>query len=175
MLWSVMRTCGMSVVPEMDRCYFTHYGEALWYWEFVLQDYVRVFGEEVAKQYYSYPTINAGVFALHTRAPHWEGWETCIRDGLQRHAGLMTDQVALNYLIYGKGLMEHTEMLPAICNWSCNFGMPACDEQRRLLVEPYLPHTPIGILHLTGQKHDQLNLLTTSGGRCLAKMRYSPT
>jgi SAM-dependent methyltransferase/predicted O-methyltransferase YrrM len=166
---------GLAVVPELDRGYYLAYGKLPWYWQFVYRDYQAVFGEEVAKQLYSYPTINAGVFALHKDAPHWEIWAEYLGQGLQQHVSLMTDQIALNRLVYGTELFDKTEILPAWCNWSCNFGLPVWDKQQACFVEPYLPHQSIGILHLTGHKHDAVKLATTNGNTVETSLRYQPT
>jgi SAM-dependent methyltransferase/predicted O-methyltransferase YrrM len=165
---------GLAVVPELDRGYYLAYGKLPWYWEFVYRDYQAVFGDEVAQHLYSYPTINAGVFALHKTAPHWKIWAEYLAQGLQQHVSLMTDQIALNRLVYGTELFEKTEMLPAWCNWSCNFGLPVWDKQRGCFVEPYLPQDAIGILHMTGHKHDLVNLATTDGDTIEISLRYQP-
>ena len=107
-------------------------------------------------------------------APHWELWAEYLEEGLQRHVSLMTDQIALNRLVYGTELFEKTEMLPALCNWSCNFGLPVWDKDRACFVEPYLPHGAIGILHMTGHKHDLVKLATTDGDTIEISLRYQP-
>ena len=165
---------GLAVVPELDRNYYLAYGKLPWYSEFVYRDYEVAFGEEVAQKLHSYPTINAGVFALHKDAPHWEVWEEYLSQGLQQHVSLMTDQIALNRLVYGTELFDKTEMLPAWCNWSCNFGLPVWDKDRGCFVEPYLPQEAIGILHMTGHKHDLLQLATTDGNTIEISLRYQP-
>ncbi|MCU0541346.1 MAG: class I SAM-dependent methyltransferase [Oscillatoriaceae cyanobacterium Prado104] len=165
---------GLAVVPELDRCYGLAYGKLPWYWQFVYRDYQESFGEEVAQQLHSYPTINAGIFALHKDAQHWEIWAEYLEEGLQHQVSLMTDQIALNRLVYGTEMFDRTEMLPARCNWSCNFGLPVWDKQQACFVEPYLPHEAIGILHLTGHKHDAVKLATTDGDTIEISLRYQP-
>ncbi|MFB8794001.1 MAG: glycosyltransferase [Microcoleus sp.] len=165
---------GLAVVPELDRGYYLAYGKLPWYSEFVYRDYQAAFGEKVAQELHSYPTINAGVFALHKDALHWELWAEYLAQGLQQHVSLMTDQIALNRLVYGTELFEKTEMLPAWCNWSCNFGLPVWDKQRGCFVEPYLPQEAIGILHMTGHKHDLVKLATTDGDTIEISLRYQP-
>ena len=166
---------GLAVVPELDRGYYLAYGKLPWYWKFVYRDYQAAFGEKVAQKLHSYPTINAGVFALHKKAPHWEVWAEYLGQVLQRQSSLMTDQIALNCLVYGTELFDKTEMLPAWCNWSCNFGLPVWDKQRGCFVETYLPHEAIGILHMTGHKHDLVKLATTDGDTIEISLRYQPT
>jgi len=91
---------------------------------------------------------------------------------LQRSCRVVTDQIALNVAVYARGLLPHTELLPAYCNWTCHYGLPIWDTERGILVEPYLPHTPIGILHLTGVKHEKASLTTTTGIQIEARLRY---
>jgi SAM-dependent methyltransferase/predicted O-methyltransferase YrrM len=165
---------GLAVVPELDRGYYLAYGKLPWYWQFVYRDYQAAFGEEVAQQLHSYPTINAGIFALQKDAPHWEIWAEYLEQGLQRHVSLMTDQIALNRLVYGTEMFDKTEMLPARCNWSCNFGLPVWDKHLACFVEPYLPQEAIGILHITGHKHDLVKLATTDGNQIEISLRYQP-
>ena len=59
----------------------------------------------------------------------------------------MTDQIALNVLVYDRGFSH--EPLPSRCNWPVHHATPAWDEERRLFVEPAMPHEPLGILHMT--------------------------
>jgi len=165
---------GLAVVPELDRGYYLAYGKLPWYWQFVYRDYQAAFGEEVAQQLHSYPTINAGIFALEKDAPHWEIWAEYLEQALQRHVSLMTDQIALNRLVYGTEMFDKTEMLPARCNWSCNFGLPVWDKHQACFVEPYLPQEAIGILHITGHKHDLVKLATTDGNQIEISLRYQP-
>ncbi|MEG4177126.1 MULTISPECIES: glycosyltransferase [unclassified Microcoleus] len=165
---------GLAVVPELDRGYYLAYGKLPWYWQFVYRDYQSAFGEEVAEQLHSYPTINAGIFALQKDAPHWEIWAEYLEQGLQQHVSLMTDQIALNRLVYGTKMFDKTEMLPARYNWSCNFGLPVWDKHRACFVEPYLPQEAIGILHITGHKHDLVKLATTDGNQIEISLRYQP-
>ena len=83
----------------------------------------------------------------------------------------MTDQMALNFTVYS-GLFDRTEMLPAWCNWTCHFGTPALDPRTDQFVEPYLPHQPIGIVHLTGQKKPLYNLRTLGDEAITSSLRY---
>ena len=41
-----------------------------------------------------------------------------------------------------------TEFLPLNCNWIASNLLPKFDEKERIFVEPYLPNTKIGIMHL---------------------------
>lgn len=52
----------------------------------------------------------------------------------------------MGILIYLEGYKA--EMLPAYAHW-CGHP-PAYDDEKKLFVEPYLPHLPLGVIHLTG-------------------------
>lgn len=168
------RRRGLAIVPELDRGSEYQYGGLPHYWHQAEGWYAAAFGEEVGKRLCSFPMLNAGVFAIHTEAPHWSAWEGALRAALYRNCSNMTDQIALNFVLYGRGLIDQTELLPAWCNWTCHYGLPRWDEKSGFLVEPYLPHTPIGILHLTGEKHVKRRVLTTSGRAIEIPLRYPP-
>ena len=59
----------------------------------------------------------------------------------------MTDQIALNVLVYDRGF--DCEPLPSRCNWPVHHATPAWDAERQLFVEPAMPYETLGILHLT--------------------------
>lgn len=140
------RTGKLAVAPEIHRS-MRHYHHA---WkEFATVNgaaYAACFDNETAERLIRYPLINAGVFALAADAPHWQGWAGLLDEALQRSTD-MTDQIALNVLVYDKGFPY--EPLPSRCNWPVHHATPAWDAERGLFVEPAMPHEPLGILHLT--------------------------
>jgi hypothetical protein len=159
------RRKGMAMVPEIDRGSYHLYGEMPLIWRWVFDRYLENFGDLVARTYASFPILNTGVFAIQHDAPHWEPW-TLHMDKALKHSGFkMTDQFALNLAIYGSGLLEKTEMLPAWCNWTCHIGYPILDEENGILLEPCLPNHPIGILHLTNRKEKRAALKTLQDRR----------
>lgn len=166
------RRTGLAIVPEVDRGSQMQYGGLPQQWKQVQGWYEMAYGAEVAQELCSFPILNAGVFALHRDAPHWGVWEQSLRQALERTASNVTDQMALNYAVYRGGLFPRTELLPAWCNWTCHSGMPFWDVGGACLVEPYLPHTPIGVLHLTARKHRQHRLFTTQGLEMDVRVRY---
>jgi hypothetical protein len=140
------RTGKLAVAPEIHRS-MRHYHHA---WkEFAAVNGAAdaaCFDNETAERLIRYPLINAGVFALAADAPHWQGWAALLDEALQRSTD-MTDQIALNVLVYDKGFPY--EPLPSRCNWPVHHATPAWDAERGLFVEPAMPHEPLGILHLT--------------------------
>ncbi|MBE9119553.1 glycosyltransferase [Tychonema sp. LEGE 07199] len=163
---------GLAIVPEVHRASLQQYGQLPQFWSWVYQQYEANFGEKIAKKFYSYPILNAGVFALRKDALHWEAWADKLHQGLQKSGCVMTDQFALNLAVYSGELFNLTEMLPAWCNWIFN-GLPVWDKQRACFVEPYLPHGAIGILHLAGrQQFDRVQLTATDGDLLEISVRY---
>jgi len=168
---------GMAIMPEVDRGSQIQYGGLFRYWNQAFAWYETAYGENVAQALWSHPMLNTGVFAIKADAPHWDQWIKCLEKAAQHltnpaDATVITEQLALNLAVYGKGLFEQTEMLPGWCNWTCHWGLPLWDKARNCLVEPYLPHTPIGILHLTVNKHDQVELLTIDREPIQMSLRY---
>jgi len=140
------RTGALAAAPEIHRS-MRHYRHA--WTEFSTINgaaYAAAFGRETADRLIRYPLINAGVFALKSDAPHWQGWADLLGGALQRSAD-MTDQIALNVLVYDRGYA--CEPLPSRCNWPVHHATPAWDAERSLFVEPAMPYDPLGILHLT--------------------------
>ena len=140
------RTGKLAVAPEIHRS-MRHYRHA---WkEFSSINgaaFEACFDRETAERLIRYPLINAGVFALPAEALHWRAWAELLGEALQRSPN-MTDQVALNVMVYDRGLA--CEPLPSRCNWPVHHATPVWDADRGLFVEPAMPHEALGILHLT--------------------------
>jgi hypothetical protein len=169
------RARGLAIVPEMDRGSRLQYGLRPAWWRSVARWYGEAFGPQVAEELQSFPLLNAGVFAIHRSAPHWSAWNQALERTGRHGAQLMTDQMALNYAIFKGGLFARTELLPAWCNWGIHLGPPSWDLGAGRLVEPHLPHTPIGILHCSGiNKSEVVPLPCVSGGTAQVRMRFPP-
>ena len=140
------RTGALAVAPEIHRS-MRHYHHAWGEFSAVCgAAYEACFDKATADRLIRYPMINAGVFALKADAPHWSGWARIYGEALQRSTDL-TDQLALNVLVYDKGFRH--EPLPSRCNWPVHHATPAWDAERKLFVEPAMPYDPLGILHMT--------------------------
>lgn len=120
--------------------------------------------------------FNGGVFAMRGDAPHWPRIQEHMRrlvTGRGRVFG--SNQLALIMAVYLDGLPA--EVLP----YECNFvGWPMACAKTGRLVSPYLPHRPIGIMHLayrTAQRDNrdlEDDLGTTDGGTLRRTIRYRP-
>ncbi|MBV9551926.1 MAG: hypothetical protein JO032_03930 [Alphaproteobacteria bacterium] len=164
----------IAIALEIDRAYKRHYKRAkLFGLTLSWKCYREAFGWRIADRLGRNPIANCGVFALHAEAPHWQAWAQVMTRVLQRTRFFFAEQIALNYAIFGEGLAAN--FLPAYCNWAVGDAAPAFDPVRRLFVEPYAPHEPLGVLHLAGpeQKNKVFRLHRLGGGTVETSLRYS--
>lgn len=138
-----------------------------WPWKirgFYFSNAKKAFGMQMAKDLMPYHVLLAGAFALHRDTPHWAGWQALLKQALIRGKIFTAEQLSLGVLCYINGLQR--EVLPAYVHWLCEFK-PLWDEQRQIFVEPYLPHNPIGILHLSGVDEMRLDRKVTTDFKTL--------
>ncbi|MBI1327222.1 MAG: hypothetical protein GC136_06225 [Alphaproteobacteria bacterium] len=107
----------------------------------------KAFGWQMAQKLMRHHVLLAGMFALQADAPHWQHWQKLLKDALKKGNAFTAEQLTL-------GIMCHldnyeAEILPAYTHWLCEFK-PLWDEVNGQFVEPYLPHQPIGVLHMAG-------------------------
>lgn len=107
----------------------------------------KAFGGRMARKLFAHNVFLAGAFALHRDAPHWDRWQELILQALKRGKMFTAEQLTL-------GIMLHldkykVEILPLWTNWLCGFGLKY-DPVAQRFTEPYLPHQPLGVLHLCG-------------------------
>ena len=175
------RLKGLSIVPQVDRAY----GKSMrlgWLgpipWRprsFYYSNARKAFSGKLARQLFPFPTINAGVFAVTAKAPHWERWQTLIAQALKRGKVFTAEQLTLGIMVYLEKFP--VELLPAWCNWLCG-TQPLWDGVNRKFVEPYLPRRVIGVLHLSGvdeMREDRsagMNFKTLDGEEIYMSYRY---
>ncbi|HEY8964218.1 MAG TPA: glycosyl transferase family 8 [Alphaproteobacteria bacterium] len=144
---------GLAVVPQVDRAY----GKTMrlsWLGpmpfrprSFYYSNARKAFDGKTARKLFPFPTINAGVFAMAVNAPHWVRWQELIKQALHRGNIFTAEQLTMGMMIYLEGFSA--ERLPSICNWLCD-TKPLFDKVQQRFIEPFLPHQPLGILHLSG-------------------------
>ncbi|CAO3425358.1 O-linked N-acetylglucosamine transferase family protein [Azospirillum doebereinerae] len=166
---------GFAIVPELDRAYTPFYDGAP-YAHHLHDWYKACFDEATARRLFAYPLLNCGVFAARRDAPHWALWARLLADSLRRTVLFVSEQVALNLALRTGGLPF--SQLPARCNWICFRATPFSSVDGRLLLEPELPHAPLGILHLAGyplpRKQDPRTLSTPGGGTVTRPLSHGP-
>ncbi len=121
---------------------------------------------------FGFSVLAAADSSPYFRAFLWAAWAEVFQIATDASQGkVVNDQTALNYARYRRGLSVH--LLPAACNWPCHRAWPAWDPQRRLFCEPYLPHTPLSMLHLTGRtKINLFGVYCLDGQRRRLSFRY---
>lgn len=128
---------------------------------------------ELQKAIGNRPTLNSGVYALPTAAPHWRAWRDRQEQVLKKGRIFTSDQLSLALMAYIDGYPY--ECLPEWCNY---MGPWLTDDAGTTLVEAYLPNRPIGIVHLAGEDElrrsvDATKAIPTLGGGSIRRsLRY---
>jgi hypothetical protein len=135
----------------------------------------KAFGGKIARKLYGYNIVSAGAFALNADAPHWDHWQKLITKALEKGNPFTAEQLSLGIMAHNDGLPM--EYLPSWCNWPLEFPV-LWDGKQRKFVEPYLPHRPIGLMHLSGLDEMRLDpsvltdVKTVDGADMRISMRY---
>ena len=103
-------------------------------------------GTENARKLAFAPHINIGVFSLEENSPCWKNWQKNLTKTLSSGKIFGSEGLAINMSVYIDKI--ETEFLPLNCNWIASNLLPRYDEQKQYFVEPFLPNTKIGIMHL---------------------------
>ena len=103
-------------------------------------------GTENARKLAFAPHINIGVFSLEENSPCWKNWQKNLTKTLNSGKIFGSEGLAINMSVYIDEI--ETEFLPLNCNWIASNLLPRYDEQKQYFVEPFLPNTKIGIMHL---------------------------
>lgn len=171
----------ITLTAQVDRAY-PRAARVKWLWRWPWK--VRSFYFSNARQAYDFKTAQfllarhvllAGAFALHKDAPHWRRWQELLSEALERGKVFTAEQLSLGVLCHIENF--EYEALPAWAHWLCEFK-PLWDEERQMFVEPFLPHAPLGILHLSGvdAMRDDRNVKddfeTTTGKRIKMSYRF---
>ena len=103
-------------------------------------------GIENARKLAFAPHLNIGVFSLEESSPCWKNWQKNLTKTLNSGKIFGSEGLAINMSVYIDDI--ETEFLPLNCNWIASNLLPKYDEQNKSFVEPFLPNTKIGIMHL---------------------------
>mgnify|MGYP001315750312 CR=1 FL=1 len=144
----------ICIVPQVDRAY-GKLAKVEWLFNFPkriktinFKNLKRSISSNYAKKYAMYPTLNGGVFSIGSNSKIWKSFQRNVYLASKKGRIFGTDQVALIMMIHEDGIKA--EFLPAYVNWLCEFNLPFYDPINNKFVEPYLPHHPIGLMHLAG-------------------------
>ena len=103
-------------------------------------------GMDAARKLAFAPHVNIGVFSLQKNSSCWDVWQKNLETTLKSGKIFGSEGLAINMSIYIDNV--ETEFLPLNCNWIASNLLPKFDEKECMFVEPYLPNTKIGIMHL---------------------------
>ena len=103
-------------------------------------------GYDKARKLAFAPHINIGVFSLEKESSIWEIWQDNLIQTLKGGDIFGSEQLAMNMSVYIDNVVA--EFLPLNCNWITSNLLPKFDEKNNTFVEPYLPNSKIGIIHL---------------------------
>ena len=103
-------------------------------------------GIENARKLAFAPHLNIGVFSLEESSPCWKNWQKNLTKTLNSGKIFGSEGLAINMSVYIDDI--ETEFLPLNCNWIASNLLPKYNEQNQSFVEPFLPNTKIGIMHL---------------------------
>ena len=103
-------------------------------------------GIEDARKLAFAPHLNIGVFSLEENSSCWKNWQKNLTKTLNSGKIFGSEGLAINMSVYIDNI--ETEFLPLNCNWIASNLLPKYDEQNKSFVEPFLPNTKIGIMHL---------------------------
>ena len=103
-------------------------------------------GTENARKLAFAPHINIGVFSLEENSPCWKNWQKNLTKTLSSGKIFGSEGLAINMSVYIDEI--ETEFLPLNCNWIASNLLPKYDERNQSFVEPFLPNSKIGIMHL---------------------------
>jgi hypothetical protein len=168
----------LAIVPEVERSFCSQYHYAKGFRQFVRDCYEQIRGPKAAEAYGDYPMLNTGVFAMRGDSPYWDAWREQMALSLSTPPNFMMTQTSLNLAVYERMDGDHpkdVQLLPILCNWTCYMALPVYDEERRLLVEPYLPHHPIGIVHRNSEdlrKREVFTVRTVQGNTARMNLKY---
>ncbi len=165
MLNGAARGTDLYIASEFDAVYPAARGGNLW--EAWHNTFKHCFTPDIADFMCLRPLLNAGVFAMSPRAPHWQRLRDILGEALGRIPQLspvhcFTEQACLNILVYKDNL--GVQIMPPEFNWMTVSGLPAWDETAELYVRPMPPHRVISIMHLAAEVKNSSNVIETVGG-----------
>ena len=139
------------------------------------------FPESIARKIAFAPHLNIGVFSLKKDSSIWKVWQTNLKKALKKGNIFGSEGLAMNVSVYVDNI--RAEFLPLKCNWIASNVLPKYDQSIQSFVEPYLPHSKIGIMHLAAgiwsknkdmrvNKDIKIPIETLRGDKIIKSLRY---
>ena len=168
----------LAIVPELERSFCSNYHYANGYRRFAWDCFNQCRGPEAAEKFINYPILNSGVFSMRADSPYWGLWMSNLEKTLEFTPNFMMNQTALNVAVFERITGDRpsdVELLPITCNWTCYIGLPFYSKDQACLVEPYLPHQKIGILHRNSEdfrRQGTFTVRTCEGDTVKMNLKY---
>ena len=172
----------LCITPQTDRAY-GKLAKVDWFLGFPrkirtinYKNISKSVSRSLGRKYSLHATLNAGAFSLSNNDNLWKVIQNNTKKAAKKGRIFGTDQVALALSVYEDKIP--TEFLPAYTNWLCEFHLPFFNQLNKKFVEPYLPHHPIGLVHLAGlddireDKKKLINIKDLNGKTHSLSMRF---
>jgi len=165
------RERGMAITHETEQSY--RFQPRLLGW--TAKHFLLGYGAGRGAWLLSRPHLNAGFFAVHADAPHWQAWAHRYQRAIDRTGRLVPhDQFALNDALHARGADRLDAcILDPVHNWICDRGIPMWNDEAGCFCVPRAPYQPIRALHLAGPgKHTSYDIRRTEGGSFATRLVY---
>jgi hypothetical protein len=135
---------GAAVAREDGYGYRKSWIERRWW----IGNHLLAFGPYDGLRLALQPSINIGIVALTSTAPHWKLWATYYKRTIIRTGKVNLDQHALHAAMCNAEVS--TEFVEAVHNWLPILSTPYWNEETSRLYEPGQKRNEISVIHLAG-------------------------
>lgn len=150
---------GFAITPQVDRSY-KKLIDIRWFLNFPkkinsinYKNITKSISTKLGKKYAGYATLNAGCFSYNVNFDGMKKLRNNLDKSSKKGRVFGSDQVALALTLYEDEVKF--ELLPAYCNWLCETIFPKFSKKINKFVEPFIPNSPIAIMHLAGLDEDR--------------------
>lgn len=155
---------GFAITHETERAY--RFQPRLFAW--TSKHFLLGYGPMTGAWLLSRRHLNAGFFAAHADAPHWDAWARHYKAAIARTGALVPhDQFALVQALHARapsGSRLPTAFLEPTCNWIVDRGVPMWNDAVGAFCKPYAPYEPIAAVHLAGPGKRRVYTVRRTGG-----------
>lgn len=152
---------GFSITPQIDRA-SSKIISIKWFLNFPYKinsinykNISRSLNKALGRKYAGHYTINAGCFAYNHKFEGIKNIRKNLNIASKKGRVFGSDQVALALTMFEDKVPF--ELLPSYCNWMCEHHLPKFCTNSNKFVEPFIPNTNIGVMHLAGLDEVRVN------------------
>ena len=113
-----------------------------------------IFGKDNALKFGTIEQTNNGIFFIHADSPVWEAWQEVMQsvNWHDKKVPKTCDQACLLHATHKYNLSR--TLLSVHHNWVVNTRIFLLDKKGKKLIDSVYPHTPIKVIHLVGDAHN---------------------